>query len=190
MLRLADCRSILVDRVSHRGASTPAWPCWEWSRCGSPVPGWKMPVSPAPWSRRRWSRCLKSTRNAGAVCVTSPTYYGVCSDLTAIGAVCRRRGSEAVGGRRPRRPPVPCWRQGENPYAAADLVTVSAHKTPGRAGPVRPALRPGGLHGPAAPGQPAVCHLSPSYPMMAALDALRPWLAAEGTGHINGQRRW
>lgn len=78
---------------------------------------------------------------------------------------------------------------GENPYAAADLVTVSAHKTlaaPGQSallfgqGVSMDQLRQASL---------LFATSSPSYPMMAALDALRPGWRRRALGHINGRRR-
>lgn len=89
MLRLADCRSILVDRVSHRSVHTglallgmePVWLPRPWLEDA----GVTGPVEP-----EAVEQMLEKHPECGAVCVTSPTYYGVCSDLTAIGAVCRR----------------------------------------------------------------------------------------------------
>ena len=178
MLRLADCRSILVDRVSHRSVHTglallgmePVWLPRPWLEDA----GVTGPVEP-----EAVEQMLEKHPECGAVCVTSPTYYGVCSDLTAIGAVCRRRGVKLlVDGAHGAH--LFLLAAGENPYAAADLVTVSAHKTlaaPGQSallfgqGVSMDQLRQASL---------LFATSSPSYPMMAALDALRPWLAAEG----------
>jgi lysine decarboxylase len=114
---------------------------------------------------------LASQPAVRAVCVTSPTYYGVLSDIAALAGVCRRRGVrllvDAAHGAH-----VPFTGAQENPVAlGADMAVFSAHKT-------LPAL-----------GQAAflLCGAdadterlrrftsvfgtsSPSYPMMASLD--------------------
>ena len=177
MLRLADCGRILVDRVSHRSVHTglallgqdPVWLPRPWLE-GLGTAG---PVAP-----ETVEALLTEHPDCGAVLVTSPTYYGVCSDLPAIAAVCRRRGAKLlVDGAHGAHLFLLA---AENPYREADLVTVSAHKTlpaPGQSallfgqGFSLEALRRASL---------LFATSSPSYPMMAALDALRPWLADLG----------
>lgn len=70
--------------------------------------------------------------------------------------------------------------QEENPYLGADLVTVSAHKT--LPAPGQSALLFGRGYSIAQLGEASQIFAtsSPSYPMMAALDLLRPWLEQEG----------
>ena len=177
MLRLAGCEEILADRVSHRSVHTglallgqsPVWLPRPWLE-GLGTAG---PVEP-----ETVDRMLTEHPACGAVLVTSPTYYGVCSDLPAIAAVCHRHGARLlVDGAHGAHLFL---LERENPYRAADLVTVSAHKTlpaPGQSallfgqGYSMEELRQANL---------LFATSSPSYPMMAALDALRPWLATVG----------
>ena len=96
---------------------------------------------------------------------------------SALAQVCHRHGAKLlVDGAHG----AHLFLLGENPYRGADLVTVSAHKTlpaPGQSallfgtGITLDQLRQASL---------IFATSSPSYPMMAALDALRPWLLAEG----------
>lgn len=169
--------SILMDRVSHRCLHTgmalldlhPVWLERPWMEQGG-VSGAVPPETVAA--------LLEQHPECKAVCVTSPTYYGVCSDITAIAAVCHSYGAKlVVDGAHGAHLPIFYER---NPYQDADLVVVSAHKTlpaPGQSallfanGYSMDALRRGSL---------IFATSSPSYPMMAALDRLRTWLAAGG----------
>ena len=113
------------------------------------------------------------------ICITSPTYYGVLSDLPAIGAVCRRHGARLmVDGAHGAHLPF----LGYTGYQAADVVVLSAHKTlaaPGQSalllarGMDMDTLRQvGSVYGSS----------SPSYVMMAALDVVRAHM--EGAGGL------
>lgn len=82
MLRLADCRSILVDRVSHRSVHT-AWPCWEWSRCGLPRPWRKMPVVTGPVEPEAVEQMLEKHPECGAVVRHLPHLLRLCA-LTSL----------------------------------------------------------------------------------------------------------
>ena len=176
MLMLSDSDTILIDRVSHRSIHTglallgkiPVWLTRPWlSDVGTAGPLEPEAVEAA----------LKAHPECKAVCVTSPTYYGVLSDIPALAQVCHRHGAKLlVDGAHG----AHLFLLGENPYRGADLVTVSAHKTlpaPGQSallfgtGITLDQLRQASL---------MFATSSPSYPMMAALDALRPWLLAEG----------
>lgn len=176
MLLLSGCETLLVDRVSHRSIHTglallgknPVWLPRPWLR----EPGVTGPVEP-----ETVERFLQNHPQCKAVCITSPTYYGVCSDLAAISVVCHRYGAKLlVDGAHG----AHLFLLEENPYLGADLVTVSAHKTlpaPGQSallfgqGVSMDALRDASQ---------MFATSSPSYPMMAALDVLRPWLMQEG----------
>ena len=178
MLRLAGCKTVLTDRVSHRSVHTglallgqePVW---------LPRPWLKRAGTAGPAAPETVDRMLSEHPECGAVLVTSPTYYGVCSDLSALAAVCHAHGAKLlVDGAHGAHLFL---LSEENPYRAADLVTVSAHKTlpaPGQSallfgrGCSMEELREAGL---------IFATSSPSYPVMAALDALRPWLAETGT---------
>lgn len=176
MLLLSDSDTVLTDRVSHRSihtglallGKTPVWLTRPWlSDVGTAGPLEPEAVEAA----------LKAHPECKAVCVTSPTYYGVLSDISALAQVCHRHGAKLlVDGAHG----AHLFLLGENPYRGADLVTVSAHKTlpaPGQSallfgtGITLDQLRQASL---------IFATSSPSYPMMAALDALRPWLMTEG----------
>ena len=174
------CRSggqILMDRVSHRSLHTgmalldlqPVWLPRPWLEQG----GVNGPVEP-----EQVAAMLSAHPGCRAVCITSPTYYGVCSDVGAIAAVCHRFGARLlVDGAHGAHLPV-FYR--ENPYGEADLCVVSAHKTlpaPGQSA----LLFASGFHmDDLRRASLLFATSSPSYPMMAALDRLRVWLAAGG----------
>lgn len=177
MLRLADSETILVDRVSHRSIHTglallgmePVWLPRPW-RKESGVTG---PVEP-----ETVEQLLRDHPACKAVCVTSPTYYGVCSDIAALSVVCHRHGAKLlVDGAHGAHLFL---LQAGNPYLGADLVTVSAHKT--LPAPGQSALLFGQGYSIEQLGEASQIFAtsSPSYPMMAALDFLRPWLEQEG----------
>lgn len=170
---------ILVDRVSHRSIHTgmalldlrPVWLERPW-RTEAGVVG---PLPP-----EQVEKALSSRPDIKTVCITSPTYYGMLSDVGAIARICRKFGATLiVDGAHG----AHLFLTGENPYREADLVVTSAHKT----------LR--------APGQSALLFArepvtldrlraasmtfatsSPSYPMMAALDCVRDYYQREGRG--------
>ena len=112
------------------------------------------------------------------VCITSPTYYGVLSDIPAIAAVCHAHGAKllvdaAHGAHLPF--------LGYEGYRAADGVVMSAHKTLPALGQtallfangcaLNDLRRFGAVYGSS----------SPSYLMMASLDLARDWMEREGT---------
>lgn len=167
---------ILVDRVSHRSIHTgmallgqrPVWLERPWIVSAGVV----GPLEPA-----ELEKALSEHPNIKTVCITSPTYYGVLSDIDRLSRICHQHHArlivDAAHG-------AHLFMTRENPFRKADLVITSAHKT----------LR--------APGQSALLFgngfpleelqkaslifatSSPSYLMMAALDALRPWCEGEG----------
>ncbi len=111
------------------------------------------------------------------VCITSPTYYGLLSDIPAIAAVCHAHGAKLmVDGAHGAHLPF----LGYTGYSAADAVVMSAHKTlpaPGQTallfanGSSLDDLRQvGSVYGSS----------SPSYVMMAALDLARDYMEGEG----------
>lgn len=120
---------------------------------------------------------LKNDPKIKTVCITSPTYYGVLSDIPAIAEVCHRFGAKLVvdGAHGAHLPFL-----GYDGFRAADVVVVSAHKTlsaPGQSALLfvnamtgEQVRRVGAVFGSS----------SPSYPMMAALDCVREWMLGEG----------
>lgn len=168
--------TVLADRVSHRSVHTGlallgAGVDW---LPRSPLPGCD---TAAPLTPEGVEAGLAAHPDARTVVITSPTYYGVLSDIDAIAGVCHRHGARLiVDGAHG----AHLFLLEENPYRGADFVVTSTHKT----------LR--------APGQSALLFAngaslealqrasllfatsSPSYVMMAALDLLRPWCQGEG----------
>ena len=121
---------------------------------------------------------LSARRSIKTVCITSPTYYGVLSDIPAIAAVCHAHGAKLmVDGAHGAHLPF----LGDEGYRAADVVVMSAHKTlpaPGQSAllfangfSLSELQRWGSVYGSS----------SPSYVFMAALDAVRDYMEGEGT---------
>lgn len=169
--------TVLMDRVSHRCLHTgmalldlePVWFTRPWLEQG----GVWGPVEP-----ETVAALLAEHPACHTVCITSPTYYGVCSDVAAIAAVCHIFGAKlVVDGAHGAHLPVFYER---NPYQEADLTVVSAHKT--LPAPGQSALLFANGYGMDALRRSSALFAtsSPSYPMMAALDRLRTWLAAGG----------
>ncbi len=120
------------------------------------------------------------------VCITSPTYYGTLSDIPAIAAVCHAHGAKLmVDGAHGAHLPF----LGYTGYQAADVVVMSAHKTlpaPGQTAllfangfPLSQLQRWGSVYGTS----------SPSYVLMATLDAARNYMEGEGTARYRETAR-
>ena len=120
------------------------------------------------------------------VCITSPTYYGVLSDIPAIAAVCHAHGAKLmVDGAHGAHLPF----LGYTGYQAADVVVMSAHKTlpaPGQTAllfangfPLSQLQRWGSVYGTS----------SPSYVLMSALDLARDYMDGEGTARYRETAR-
>ena len=120
------------------------------------------------------------------VCITSPTYYGVLSDIPTIAEICHSLGAKLmVDGAHGAHLPF----LGYTGYQAADAVVMSAHKTlpaPGQtallfANGFDPAelRRWGSVYGSS----------SPSYVLMSALDAVRDYMEGEGTARYRETAR-
>ncbi len=171
--------TVLMDRVSHRSLHTgmalldlrPAWLGRPWDASA----GVYGPVAP-----EAVDAALAAHPGCRAVVITSPTYYGVCSDLPAIAAVCHARGARlVVDGAHGAHLPL-FFGEDENPYAAADLAVVSTHKTLPAPGQTALLFATGYDMDELRAASLLFATTSPSYPMMAALDRLRTWLACGG----------
>lgn len=172
--------AVLLDRGSHRAAYNalalldldPAYLVRPWLDRAE-IFG---PVSP-----QSVENALKERPEIKTVCIVSPTYYGVLSDIPAIAHIVHAHGGKLVvdaahGAHLPF--------LGDRRICAADLVVASAHKT-------LPALGQSAL---LFSGNGAFSHAelrgagslfgssSPSYVLMASLDAARAWMEDEG-GH-------
>ncbi len=168
--------TIALDRGSHRSAYTgmglldlhPVYLSRPWLTdlqvCGATQPDDVADV-------------LRQHPEIQTVCITSPSYYGVLSDIPAIAAVCHQAGTrlmvDAAHGAH-----LPFL--GYRGFEAADVVVMSAHKTlcaPGQTA----LLFANGISGDAM-RRAASMHgtSSPSYVMMAALDAVRAYMEGPG----------
>lgn len=118
------------------------------------------------------------------VCITSPTYYGILSNIPALAEVVHRHGGTLVvdGAHGAHLPFL-----GVDHLSRADLAVVSAHKTLPALGQTalllagapyahRSLRRAGSIFGTS----------SPSYVLMAALDVCRSWM--EGPGGADYRR--
>ncbi len=168
--------SVLIDRNCHRAAFNalalldlePVYLQRPWLQKFGMI----GPIDPENVEKK-----LKENPNIKTVCITSPTYSGVLSDISTIGRIVHEHGGKLfVDGAHGAHLPF----LGEDAFAGADAVVVSAHKT-------LPAL-----------GQTALLFVngidpdmirlraslygtsSPSYPLMASLDGARQWLEDGG----------
>ena len=111
------------------------------------------------------------------VCITSPTYAGLLSDIPAISHIVHGHGGTLlVDGAHGAHLPF----LGRNPFRGADAVVASAHKT-------LPALGQAALLFTTGIDPDRVRQMasvfgtsSPSYLILASLDAARDWLEGEG----------
>ena len=168
---------ILMDRGSHRSAFhamalldlRPVWLERPWLAREN-LTG---PVSP-----ESVERALDRDPDIKTVCITSPTYAGVLSDVDAIAQIVHAHGARLfVDGAHGAHLPF----LGLTPFRGADAVVVSAHKT-------LPALGQTALLFASGFEQNRVRELasvfgtsSPSYPLMASLDAARDWMERQGS---------
>lgn len=173
--------TIIVDRVSHKSIhhamalydAKPVWLHRDWDE-GCAVTG--------PVRTEQVEQLLDAHPEATCVLLTTPTYYGVLTQLESIAQVCHARGVKLLvdGAHGAHLPLVLDGEEncplGYDPYACCDGVTVSTHKTlpaPGQTAVVfANGVRLAELKRAAA----LTGSTSPSYPMMAALDKLRAWI--------------
>ncbi|MCY0869144.1 MAG: aminotransferase class V-fold PLP-dependent enzyme [Firmicutes bacterium] len=177
-------RSLIVDRGAHQCAWNGANMARVRTIAVRPVVvgGDRWPVA-GPVSAKQVEDALAAAGDAAAVVITSPTYHGFCADVKAIAGVCHRAGAvlivdEAHGAHLHFHPRLPT----SAVDAGADLVVQSAHKMVGGftqsawlhecsdrvcADRVREWLR-------------VLQSSSPSWLLLASLDAARRQLATEG----------
>lgn len=169
--------TVLLDRGSHRSAYN-ALALLDLKPVYLDRPWLDQAGVTGPISPERVEEQLTAHPEIKALCLTSPTYYGVLSDLPALAEVMHRRGGVLVvdGAHGAHLPFL-----GDYGLNAADLLVVSAHKT--LPAPGQTALlfsngtfshadlrRAAGLYGSS----------SPSYAMMAALDLCRAHMLEGG----------
>ena len=167
---------LLLDRGSHRSAFhamalldlQPVWLGRPWLDHEN-LTG---PISP-----ETVARALDRDPDIKTVCVTSPTYAGVLSDVPAIAQIAHAHGARLfVDGAHGAHLPF----LGLEPFRGADCVAASAHKTLPAMG--QSALLFANGFDPDRVRQMASVFgtSSPSYPMLASLDAARDWMEREG----------
>ena len=169
--------TVLLDRGSHRSAYN-ALALLDLKPVYLDRPWLDQAGVTGPISPERVEEQLTAHPEIKALCLTSPTYYGVLSDLPALAKIMHRHGGVLmVDGAHGAHLPF----LGDYGLNAADLLVVSAHKTlpaPGQTallfsnGPFSHAdlRRAASIYGSS----------SPSYAMMAALDLCRAHMLEGG----------
>lgn len=168
---------ILLDRSSHRSAYHASAlldldPIYLFR---APLPG---DSAAGPISPEQVDQALEHHPEVKTVFITSPTYYGILSDLPTLAQAAHCHGACLV---------VDAAHGAHLPFlddfslSAADLLVASAHKTlpaPGQSALLFAGSRfePGRIRRTAA----LYGSSSPSYPMMAALDCCRAWMEQKG----------
>ena len=167
---------VLLDRGCHRSAFN-ALALLDLDPVYLPRPWLAEENLVGPFGPEQVEAALKKAPDIKTICITSPTYAGALSDIPAIAQAAHARGARLlVDGAHGAHLPF----LGIDAFAGADGVVVSAHKTLPAMGQsallftrgVDPELvrRRASLYGSS----------SPSYPMMASLDAAREWLLGPG----------
>ena len=139
-----------------------------------------------PFSPEQVAAALEKHPEIKTVCITSPTYSGVLSDIPAIAREIHARGGRLlVDGAHGAHLPF----LGVDAFGGADCVVVSAHKT-------LPALGQGAMLFTRGTDPGEVRRMaavfgtsSPSYPVMASMDLARDWLEGEGREALEGTAR-
>lgn len=167
---------VLMDRGSHRSAYNAMAlldldPCY-FSRPWLAREGVAGPVDPAAVDR-----ALGDRPDIKTVCIVSPTYYGVLSDIPAIAGVCRSHGARLlVDGAHGAHLPF----LGYEGYRAADAVVLSAHKTLPALGQSALLIANGCSMDELRQWGSVYGSSSPSYLLMASLDLARDHMEREG----------
>ena len=177
---------VLVDRSCHR-STFHALALLDLDPIFLPRPWLAEEGVAGPFSPLDVKKMLDQDPTIKTVCITSPTYCGLLSDIPAIAGVVHAHGGKlVVDGAHG----AHLQFLGMDAYRGADAVVVSAHKTlpaPGQTGLVF-------ANGAGIRGLRRAAELtgtsSPSFVMMAALDRLRPWLHQEGRGSFRRVAAW
>ena len=130
-----------------------------------------------PISPEQVASALDAHPNCKTICITSPTYYGVLSDIPAIAAAVHQRGGKLVvdAAHGPH-----LFFLGDRSLSAADVVVLSAHKTLPALGQSALLMANGFSHGDLRRAAGLYGSSSPSYVMMASLDGARDYLLGRG----------
>lgn len=177
---------ILADRNAHRSVL-------QGLILSGAVPVWIMPEEYHGWDITgsvnpvTVEKALCEDPEIRAVFITSPTYYGIASDIRRIAEICHAHGipllvDEAHGSHLNFLPP---GAQGpeEAVEAGADLVSQSTHKTCGSMTESSMLHLQGGLISRERTDAclKLVTSTSPNYLLMASLDGARHLMATKGT---------
>ena len=178
-LAAGDGGAVLLDRGSHRSAyhalalldAKPIYLGRPWLE----AEGVFGPVSP-----QTVDEMLKTHPEIKTICITSPTYYGVLSDIPAISTIVRRHcGKLVVDAAHGVHLPF----LGNGDLAAADLVVTSAHKglpALGQSALLFAGEGSGFSHAQLRRAGSLYGSSSPSYLLMASLDTARAYMEGEG----------
>lgn len=173
---------IMVPRNAHKSAMMGLI-------LSGAVPVWIMPEYCGEWGvfggirPETVEEGFRREPDCRAVFLVSPTYYGICSDIQAIADICHAHGAmllvdEAHGGHLyfSEQYPSGALQQG------ADLCAQSTHKTAGSLTQSSLLHLQGNLADPERVDEnlKLVMSTSPSYLLMASLDAARQQLALRG----------
>lgn len=166
---------VLMDRGCHRAAFNalalldlePLWLERPWREN---LPG---PISPG-----EVEEALGKHPDVKTVCITSPTYAGVLSNIGAISRIAHAHGGKLfVDGAHGAHLPF----LGLAPFWGADVVTVSAHKTLPAMGQTALLFASGFDPDLVRRTASVFGTSSPSYPMLANLDVVRDWMVNWGS---------
>ena len=167
---------VLMDRGCHRSAFNalalldlePVWLERPWLNSEN-LTG---PISPGAVEQ-----ALEQNPDIKTVCITSPTYAGVLSNIGAISRIVHAHGARLfVDGAHGAHLPF----LGLEPFWGADAVAVSAHKTLPAMGQTALLFVNGFEPGRVRQMASVYGTSSPSYPMMASIDAARDWMEQWG----------
>ncbi len=141
-------------------------------------PWLENPRLPGPISPQDVAAALEAHPEIKTVCITSPTYYGVLSDIPAIAEEIHRRGGRLIVGAA--HGAHLFWMRERSALTGADLLVASAHKTLRALGQTAVLLCNGVPHADMRAAAALYGSSSPSYVLMASLDAARADM--EGAG--------
>lgn len=170
---------VLVDRSCHRAVFNamalldlePVYLERPWLRSENLI----GPVSP-----EMVEKMLDRHPDIKTVCITSPAYAGVLSNIGVISRIVHARGGKLfVDGAHGAHLPF----LGLAPFWGADVVTVSAHKTLPAMGQTALLFTDGFDSDLVRRTASIFGTSSPSYPMLASLDVARDWLTGEEGFH-------
>lgn len=182
MLSLVKSRTkkILIDRGSHRSVYNGVAICGLENEYLYPELIEPYGIS-APHSAEKIEKILKEDKSIGAVIITCPTYYGVCSDIEKIAKVCHENDAyllvdEAHGAHFPFLDDMSCAVK-----RGADLAVCSAHKTLPALGQAALLLANNKFSATEIRRATSIFGTSsPSYQIMASIDLARDFMQNEG----------